>query len=148
MTWYRVNTHFLFTMAEIEKEFYKYSALTQKIIGSAMRVHSTLGRGFPEVVYQRALALELTKQQLLIEREVERTIFYDNQPIGSRRVDFLVEGKIVLELKATSTLDRTHVAQTINYLEVLRLEVALLLNFGSPSLQFRRLVNTRISPHT
>lgn len=133
-------------MLESGKDFYRYSELTRTIIGGAMRVHSTLGKGFPEVIYQRALAIELTKQGVRVEREVARTIFYENEAIGSRRVDFLAEGKIVLELKATSTLERAHVAQTINYLEVLRLEVALLLNFGSPSLQFRRLVNTKIPP--
>lgn len=120
------------------KEEYKYSALTSKIIGCAMKVHSTLGNGFQEVIYQRALAIEMTNQGLSFVREMEMPIFYDEQQIGRRRVDFFVEDKIMVELKAVIQLQDVHLAQAINYLEAYNMEVGLLINFGSKSLQFKR----------
>ena len=121
-----------------KKEEYKYSALTSKIIGCAMKVHSTLGNGFQEVIYQRALAIEMTNQGLSFVREMEMPIFYDEQQIGRRRVDFFVEDKIMVELKAVIHLQDVHLAQAINYLEAYNMEVGLLINFGSKSLQFKR----------
>ncbi len=123
------------------KDEYKYSALTSKIIGCAMKVHSTLGNGFQEVIYQRALAIEMTKQGLSFVREMEMPIFYDEQQIGTRRVDFFVEDKIMVELKAIIQLENVHLAQAINYLEAYKMEVGLLINFGSKSLQFKRVHN-------
>ena len=123
------------------KDEYKYSALTSKIIGCAMKVHSTLGNGFQEVIYQRALAIEMTKQGLSFVREMEMPIFYDEQQIGTRRVDFFVEDKIMVELKAIIQLEDVHLAQAINYLEAYKMEVGLLINFGSKSLQFKRVQN-------
>ncbi len=123
------------------KDEYKYSALTSKIIGCAMKVHSTLGNGFQEVIYQRALAIEMTKQGLSFVREMEMPIFYDEQQIGTRRVDFFVEDKIMVELKAIIQLEDVHLAQAINYLEAYKMEVGLLINFGSKSLQFKRVHN-------
>jgi len=117
---------------------YKYSELTANIIGCAMKVHSTLGNGFQEVIYQRALAIEMTKQGLSFEREMEMPIFCDEQDIGTRRVDFFVEDKIMVELKAIIQLEDVHLAQAINYLEAYNMEVGLLINFGSRSLQFKR----------
>jgi GxxExxY protein len=121
---------------------YKYSDITGKIIGSAIQVHKVMGNGFQEVIYQRALAMELTKQKLSFQREVEIPIFYDNQHIGTRRVDFLVENKVMVELKALIQLEDVHLAQAINYLEAYHLEVGLLINFGAKSLEFKRVINS------
>jgi GxxExxY protein len=122
-------------------EKYKHSELTGKIIGCAMKIHSTLGNGFQEVIYQRCMAIELEKQSLSFARELEMTIFYDGVEVGTRRVDFLVEDKIMVELKAVSKLDDNHLAQAINYLEAYKLETGLLINFGSKSLEFKRVTN-------
>ena len=104
-----------------------------------MKVHSTLGNGFQEVIYQRALAIEMDKQGLSFKREMEMDIYYDNEHIGTRRVDFFVEDKIMVELKALVNLEQVHLAQALNYLEAYKIEIGLLINFGSPSLQFKRL---------
>jgi GxxExxY protein len=125
-----------------EKE-YKHSDITRKIIGAAMKVHSTLGNGFQEVIYQRALAIEMAKQGLSFQREVEMQIYYDGQEIGTRRVDFFVEDKVMVELKALTVLEDVHLAQAINYLEAYGLEVGLLINFGAKSLGYRRVVNSK-----
>jgi GxxExxY protein len=124
-------------------EQYKYSELTSKVIGCAMKVHKTLGNGFQEVIYQRALEIEMQKANISFSREFEMTIFYLDIPIGTRRVDFLVEGKLSVELKATSKLDDSHFAQGINYLEAYNIEVGLLINFGETSLNFKRLNNKK-----
>ena len=121
---------------------YKYSDITRRIIGAAMKVHSTLGNGFQEVIYQRALAIEMAKQGLSFQRELEMQIHYDGQEIGTRRVDFLVEDKVMVELKAVTMLEDVHLAQAINYLEAYQLEVGLLLNFGAKSLEYRRVVKS------
>ncbi len=126
----------------IRKE-YKYSAITEKIIGCAMKVHNTLGNGFQEVIYQRALAIELEKAGIEFAREVEMPIHYDGREIGTRRVDFLVDGKIMVELKAITGLEDVHIAQGLNYLEAYNLEIGLLINFGAKKLQFKRLTNER-----
>src|SRR6478609_6434859 len=122
------------------KPEYKYSDITEKIIGCCMRVHNNLGNGFQEVIYQRALAIEFTKINLSFEREVEMPIFYDEQNIGTRRVDFMVEEKISIELKALTKLDNVHLAQALNYLEAFKLEIGLLINFGNNRLEFKRLI--------
>ena len=123
------------------KEQYKYSDLTSKIIGCAMSVHSELGNGFQEVIYQRAMEIEMNLQGLSFSREHEMPVYYKQQQIGTRRVDFLVENIISLELKAIILLEDVHLAQAINYLEAYDLEVGLLINFGAKSLQFKRLSN-------
>ena len=125
------------------KEEYKYSAITEKIIGCAMKVHNALGNGFQEVIYQRALALELGKTGIEFAREVEMPIHYDGQEIGTRRADFLVDGKIMVELKALTCLEDVHIAQGLNYLEAYKLEIGLLVNFGAKKLEFKRLTNER-----
>ena len=127
----------------MEEKDYKYSDITRKIIGSAMRVHSSLGNGFQEVIYQRAMAIEMAKQGLSFQRELEMQIFYEGHDIGTRRVDFFVENKIMVELKAVTRLEDVHLAQAINYLEAYNMEVGLLLNFGAKSLEFRRLANSK-----
>ena len=115
--------------------------ITHKIIGCAMQVHSTLGNGFQEVIYQRALAIEMRWASLAFEREMEMPIFYREEQIGTRRVDFLIEGEISVEIKALIQLEDVHLAQAINYLEAYDLEIGLLINFGAKSLQFKRLSN-------
>ena len=122
-------------------EQYKYSELTSKIIGCAMTVHAELGNGFQEVIYQRALEIEMEDQGVKFSREYEMPVYYKNQQIGLRRVDFLVEGVVAVELKAIILLEDVHLAQAINYLEAYDLEVGLLINFGAKSLQFKRLQN-------
>ena len=117
--------------------------MTGKIIGCAMKVHSALGNGFQEVIYQRALALELPKARLSFSRELAMSIYYDGVEIGFRKVDFLVENKIMVELKAINQLEDVHLAQALNYLEAYKLQTALLINFGSKSLQVKRITNER-----
>ena len=124
-------------------EKYKYSELTSKIIGSAMTVHKTLGNGFQEVIYQRALAIEMSLAGIQFAREYEMPIFYRDKQIGTRRVDFLVEGVVSVELKAISELTKTSFAQAINYLATYNLEVGLLINFGEMSLKVSRLENKK-----
>lgn len=119
----------------------KYEALTHKIIGCAMKVHSTLGNGFQEVIYQRALAIEMEKQGLGFKREMEMTIYYEGIDIGIRRVDFFVEENIMVELKAIIQLEDVHLAQAMNYCQAYHLPIGLLINFGSKSLQFKRVYN-------
>lgn len=120
---------------------HKYSALTGKIIGCAMTVHSALGSGFQEVIYQRALSIEMGDQGIGFSREHEIPIYYKDQRIGSGRADFLVEAVVTVELKAVFELEDIHLAQAINYLQAYNLEVGLLINFGSRSLDFKRVVN-------
>lgn len=124
-------------------EQYKYSELTSQIIGCAMLVHQTLGNGFQEVIYQRALAIELQLASIEFQREFEMPIFYHGEQIGTRRVDFLVASIISVELKATTKLEDVHFAQAINYLEAYNLEIGLLINFGETSLTFKRFTNKK-----
>lgn len=122
----------------------KYEDLTKRIIGCAMKVHSTLGNGFQEVIYQRALSIEMEFEGLQFEREKEMDIFYRDRNIGTRRVDFFVEGKIMVELKAIIALEDVHLAQAMNYLEAYNMEIGLLINFGAKSLQFKRVHNNSL----
>lgn len=127
-------------------EQYKYSELTSKIIGCAMIIHKMLGNGFQDVIYQRALAIEMNLAGISYDREFEMPIFYREKQIGTRRVDFLVEGIISVELKAIIKLEDVHFAQAINYLEAYNLEIGLLINFGERSLNFKRLTNKKFKP--
>ena len=129
-------------MGMIKKQ-YKHSDITARIIGCAMKVHSTLGNGFQEVIYQRCLAIEMEEQTMLFTRELEMPIFYEGKEVGTRRVDFLVEEKIMVELKAVNSIENTHIAQALNYLEAYNLEIGLLINFGSTTLEFKRLINRK-----
>lgn len=119
----------------------EYEELTHQIIGCAMKVHRTLGNGFQEVIYQRALAIEFEKQGLGFQREMEMTILYEGIDIGTRRVDFFVANLIMVELKALINLDDTHLAQAMNYCQVYQLPIGLLINFGAKSLEFKRVYN-------
>ena len=107
-----------------------------------MRVHSALGPRFPEVVYQRSLALEMERMDTPFVREIEQPVFYLDQQVGSRRVDFLVANVVLVELKATTAFSELHFAQIINYLTAYRLQTGLLLNFGASSLQFKRFIKS------
>ncbi len=127
------------------------NALTYKIIGCAMQVHSALGNGFQsllrligEVIYQRALAIELSYQGLNFAREMEMDLFYRNQPIGTRRVDFFVEEKVMVEIKTIEKLEDVHKAQAINYCEAYHIADGLLVNFGLKSLDFNRVYNKNL----
>jgi GxxExxY protein len=122
----------------------KYEEITKKIIAASMKVHSELGNGFQEVIYQRALEIELPYENLSFQREMEMPIYYRNQRIGKRRVDFFVEDKIMVELKAIIKLEDVHLAQAMNYLEAYKMEIGLLLNFGSKSLEFKRVHNNKL----
>ena len=113
--------------------------LTYKIIGCALKVHNTLGNGFQEVIYQRCLAIELEKKGLIYEREKEMPIYYEGFEVGTRRADFIIEEKIMVEIKAIIQLEDVHLAQGLNYLTAYNLETGLLINFGSTSLQTKRL---------
>jgi GxxExxY protein len=128
------------------KNEYPESELTGKIIGCAMEVHKFLGNGFQEFIYQRALAIELKNEGIEFSREHEMDIFYKGEKIGKRRVDFFIENKIMVELKAVIQLEDVHFAQAINYLEAYKMSVGLLINFGSKSLQFKRVMKNFPKP--
>ena len=108
-----------------------------------MHVHSAMGNGFQEVVYQRSLEVEFQDSGIEYSREHDMPIYYKDKEVGLRRVDFLVEGRISVELKAIIVLERVHLAQAMNYLEAYNLETGLLINFGAVSLDFKRLTNRK-----
>ncbi|MGF6845636.1 GxxExxY protein [Chitinophaga sp. W3I9] len=120
---------------------YKHSELTGKIIGCAMQVHQILGSGFQEVIYQRALAIEMSEKQIPFEREKDMPIYYKGEVVGSRRADFLVENVVAVELKALSLMEQSNILQAKSYIEAYNVETGLLINFGRPSLEFKRLIN-------
>ncbi|MFV0265565.1 MAG: GxxExxY protein [Draconibacterium sp.] len=122
----------------------EHEELTHKIIGCAVQVHRALGNGFQEVIYQRALAIEFDHQNINFEREKIMSVFYRDLEIGTRRVDFFVEENIMVEIKARSELDGSHLNQAMNYLEAYKMKIGLLINFGANSLQFKRVHNNKI----
>jgi GxxExxY protein len=122
---------------------YRYKEITEKIIGAAMKVHAALGNGFQVVIYQRALEIEFEDKGVKFVRELEMPVYYKGRQVGERRVDFFVEKKIMVELKAIIQLENVHLAQAKNYLEAYNMQVGLLINFGSISLQFKRLENSK-----
>ncbi len=121
-----------------------HEELTKKIIGCAMEVHTRLGNGFQEVIYQRALEIEMTLAGIQFTRELQMPIYYKDSDIGTRRVDFFVEEKVMVELKALIKLEEVHLAQAMNYLEAYKMEIGLLLNFGAKSLEFKRVHNNKL----
>ncbi|MCY7351652.1 MAG: GxxExxY protein [Cytophagaceae bacterium] len=123
----------------------KYGAIKEQIIGCAMTVHRMMENGFQEVIYQRALEIEMSLNGLFFEREKEMGILYRDQPIETRRVDFLVENVISVELKALIQLEDVHLTQAMNYLEAFHLKVGLLISFGARSLKFKRVHNNKLS---
>ena len=122
---------------------YKYSDITERIIKACLIVHNTLGNGFQEVIYQRALAIEFAEMQIPFQREFCMPIHYREKQIGERRVDFLIEEKICVELKALIQLENVHLAQAKNYLEAFNLEIGLLINFGANRLEWKRIFNNK-----
>ncbi len=122
--------------------------ITHKIIGCAMKVHSALKNGFQEVIYQRALEIEMKKQGLGFEREKEMQIYYDGIEVGTRRADFFVENCVMVEIKALAELEDVHLAQAMNYLEAYNLEIGLLINFGAKSLEFKKVHNNKINTYS
>lgn len=116
---------------------------TFKIIGCAMKVHTILGNGFQEVIYQRCLAIELRKAGLEFVREKEQVIFYECEEVGTRRADFIVDGNIMVELKAVINIEDAHLAQAKNYVVAYDLPNGLLINFGSTSLQYKKVFNAK-----
>ena len=125
----------------------KHQELTYKIIGCAMEVHKQLGNGFQEVIYQRALAIEMQMQNIEFSREHVMGISYKGNDIGTRRVDFFVENTIMVEIKALVNLEDVHLAQAMNYVEAYSLEIGLLINFGAKSLQHKRVHNNNKLNH-
>lgn len=121
----------------------QWDAITYKVNGCAMKVHSTMGNGFQEVIYQRCLAIEMAKAGLHFNREAEHDIFYEGHHVGSRRADFIVEHQIVVELKALIDLEAVHLAQAKNYVVAYDKPIGLLINFGSNSLQFKKVYNPK-----
>lgn len=117
--------------------------ITYKINGCAMKVHNTLGNGFQKVIYQRCLAIEMKRAGLEFGIEVERAIYYDSIMVGTRRADFVVEEKVILELKALINLEDVHLAQAKNYVVAYDFPIGLLINFGSRSLQFKKVFNKK-----
>ena len=130
-------------MLDVINNEHKYSALTGRIIGCAMAVHTGLGNGFQEFIYQKAMQIEMEDQCISFSDEHEMPVYYKSQQIGLRRVDFLVEDVVCVELKAVIELKDVHFAQAINYLEAYDLEVGLLINFGAKSLEFKRVTNKK-----
>jgi GxxExxY protein len=128
----------------IVKPEYKYSEITAKILAAAFEVHSIIGCGFHESVYHRALEIEFTLRNVAAISEKDIPLFYKNEKVGARRVDFLIEGKITVEIKAKLKLENSEIAQSINYLEAFNKEVGMLLNFGAKSLEFRRLFHPQL----
>lgn len=122
---------------------YKDGEITSEIIAAAFEVHKTIGGGFPESIYQRSLEIELQNRNIESSREFELPVYYKGQKVGSRKVDFLINKRICVELKATSVIEDAHLAQAINYLEAFNLEIGLLLNFGGRSLEIKRLHNKK-----
>jgi GxxExxY protein len=117
--------------------------LTYKIIGCAMKVHNTSGNGFQEVIYQRCLAIEMEKESIGFDRELEQTIYYDGREVGTRRADFVVENKVIVELKAIIALEDVHLAQAKNYVVAYDFTKGLLINFGAKSLEYKLIFNPK-----
>jgi GxxExxY protein len=121
----------------------KHADITEKIIGCAMKGHSKMGSGYPEIIYARCPAIEFDRARLRYKQELNLNVYYDEFIVGKRRVDFMVEEKIIVELKALADLSNKDLAQALNYLESHRQEIALLINFGAKSLQFKRIINNK-----
>src|SRR5688572_11393818 len=117
--------------------------LTYKVIGCAMKVHQLLGNGFQEVIYQRCLAIEFEIEDVPFTREAEQVIYYRERQVGSRRADFVIDEKILVELKALTLLENVHLAQAKNYVVAYDFSVGLLINFGATSLQYKKVYNPK-----
>ena len=120
--------------------------LTYKIIGCAMNVHNTIGPGFQEVIYQRCLKMELEESGLNFEREKNQAIFYKDVQVGTRRADFVVEEKVIVEIKAVTKLEDVHLAQAKNYTVAYDFPLGLLINFGGKSMEYKLLFKPKYHP--
>lgn len=120
-----------------------YKELSFKIAGAAMEVHGILGLGFLEAVYQKALEKELSLRNIPFQHQVELPVSYKGEPIGMYKADLVVDGKIIVEIKGMSKLNASHNAQAIHYLAATGLELAILINFGAGSLEYRRIVRSQ-----
>ena len=118
----------------------KLNAISEQIIGAAFRVSNTLGNGFVEKVYENALAIELRGAGLNVEQQKPLRVLYNDAVVGAFACDMLVEGCVMIELKAATALDEVHLAQCLNYLKGSGLQLCLLLNFGRPKLEVRRVI--------
>lgn len=119
---------------------YLYSDLTEKVIGLAIRVHKELGSAYEEKIYQRALYLEFQRGGLNFEREKEINVKYGKVTIGKKKLDFIVDGKIIVELKKVDSINKVHIAQVVSYLKTLGLKLGLILNFGGPKIEIKRVI--------
>ncbi len=135
----------MITLINMIKPEFKYSAITEAIIGAAMKVHQKMRNGYPEVIYNRCLRIEFERCSLSFKNEIELPVFYESVEVGRRRFDFLVEDKVIVEIKVVAELNNAHLAQALNYLECLNLKIELLLNFGSKSLEIKRLINNKVN---
>lgn len=124
-------------------EKYIHSDITAEILNVAFEVHKIIGPGFVELVYLRSMLVECGLRNIETDSEIELPIYYKNVRVGSRRADLLVKKKVIVELKAVVELNDNHLAQAINYLEAFNLEVGLLLNFESKSLQYKRVIHPK-----
>lgn len=122
---------------------YLHSDITGKIIKCAINAHNKLGCGFQEIIYQRAMKIEMEKEKLEFVSECEMDIYYDGEVIGSRRADFFIEDKVMVELKAITEIEEINKNQIINYLEIYKIDVGLLINFGNKRLEFKRFINEK-----
>lgn len=127
----------------MSREELKYSELTELIISAAMKVQRSLGSGFPEIIYQRALEIELKNRAVVFKAEQELPVYYEGVLVGKRRLDLLVENIILIELKAISEWEKKYFNQVLNYLKAFNVEIGLLLNFGLESLQIKRFINNK-----
>ena len=126
------------------KEEYIHSDITSGILNVAFEVHKIIGPGFVESVYLRAMLVELGLRSIEVDSEIELPVYYKSVKVGSRRADLLIKKKVIVELKAVTELNDNHLAQAINYLEAFNLDVGLLLNFGSKSLQYKRIIHPKL----
>lgn len=129
----------------MKTETLKFQEITQKVIGCAMKVYRHFGMNFSEVIYNRALVVEIRKTGLQCFPEMVKDIYYDGILIGKRRLDIIVENNVLIELKAVSLLEKKYFNQVISYLKIFELEVGLLINFGKESLEFKRFINSKTS---
>ena len=130
-------------MVLVEKNSYVASGLTGDIIGAAMEVHRQLGTGFLESVYEGALAVEFELKGIKFQRQKELSVFYKGKNVKRFVCDFIAENKVIVELKAIKQIREIEKLQVINYLKASGFEIALLLNFGNKSLEWKRLINTK-----
>ena len=115
--------------------------LTGKIIAALIEVHKKLGPGFLESIYQAALPIEIKNRGLTVEEQKSIRIIYDGKEIGLHRLDLVIEGQVIVEIKAVSAFDDSHMAQVLSYLKATKLKVGLLINFAKGTLKIKRIVN-------